>query len=126
MDYLLAMRANLVNYVNLIDIYAPCIVSTSAWNDETNMRRYCGASDDLFHHHILSKSDEAFMLLVLINYTGYWLSEMQIKKSEVSSCACALCCSSVLAYLVYLLNVVVAFSLLMAWQTMQQTRLLVW
>jgi hypothetical protein len=88
MDYLQAMRANLVNYVNLIDIYAPCIVSMCAWNDVTNMRRYCGESDDLFHHHILSKSDEAFLLLVLINYTGYWLSEMEIKKSAVRSCPC--------------------------------------
>ena len=120
MDYLLALRANLVNYVNLIDIvYAPCIVSTSAWNDETNMRRYCGASEDLFHHHVLSKNNEAFLLLVFINYTGYWLSEMQIKKSEVRLCACALCCSSVQAYLFYLLDVVVAYSYLMAWQTMQ-------
>ena len=88
MDYLLAMRANLVNYVNLIDIYAPCIVSTTAWNDETNMRRYCGSSNDLFHHHVLSKSDEAFLLLVLINYTGYWLSEMEITKSKVRLCVC--------------------------------------
>ena len=111
-----------MNYVNLIDIYAPCIVSMSACNDETNMRRYCGASEDLFHHHVLSKSNEAFLLLVLINCTGYWLSEMQIKKSEVRSCACALCCSSVHAYLFYLLNVVVAYSYLMAWQTMQQAR----
>jgi hypothetical protein len=85
MEYLQAMRANLVNYVNLIDIFAPCIVSVNAWNDETNMRRYCGASDDLFNHHVLSKSDEAFLLLVLINYTGYWLSEMQLKKSTVRS-----------------------------------------
>jgi hypothetical protein len=89
MDYLQAMRANLVNYVNLIDTFAPCIVSVNAWNDETNMRRYCGASDDLFHHHILSKSDEAFLLLVLINCTGYWLSEMQIKKSTVRLFVCS-------------------------------------
>ena len=75
----------MVNYVNLvIDIYAPCIVlGNSAWNHETNMRRFCGASDDLFHHHVLSKSNEAFLLLGLFNYSDHWLSEMQIKIAKV-------------------------------------------
>jgi hypothetical protein len=125
MDYLLAMRANLVNYVNVIDIYAPCIVGTSAWNDETNMRRYCGTSDDLFHHHVLSKSDEAFWLLVLINYSaGHWLSERQITKSKKVKrikCTSEWCfsCSSIF---ISMLFIVVAYSLLVAWQTMRQAR----
>lgn len=86
MAYMLAMRQNMVNYVHMIDIYAPCIVSTQVWNDETRMRNFCGDSLQLFHEHILSVSDEAFLLLVLINYTTTWLAEIRNERAEVSCC----------------------------------------
>ena len=40
MNYLFAMRENMVHYVHLIDIYAPCIVGRSNWNNTTNMVRF--------------------------------------------------------------------------------------
>jgi hypothetical protein len=38
MENMLMMRQNMVYYVNLIDIYAPCIVSSEAWNITSRMR----------------------------------------------------------------------------------------
>ena len=66
-DALLAMRMNIVNYVHIIDIFAPCIVKSSTWNKDAIMKQYCGDNADNFHKYILSISDEAFLLLVLIN-----------------------------------------------------------
>ena len=37
MNYMLAMHNNLVQYVHLIDIYGPCIVGASNWNNTNNM-----------------------------------------------------------------------------------------
>ncbi len=39
---MLEMRKNMVYYVQLIDFYAPCVVSKRAWNDEANMAAYYG------------------------------------------------------------------------------------
>ena len=69
MPYMLEMRKNMVHYVQLIDAYAPCVVSSRAWNNEANMAAYCGSNNRLFEQHVLSISDEAFMLVVLVNYS---------------------------------------------------------
>jgi hypothetical protein len=45
---LLAMRNNIVQYVNLIDIYAPCIVGSAKWNDVDNMNQHCRDNVILF------------------------------------------------------------------------------
>ncbi len=84
MEYMLDMRDNLVHYVHLIDIYAPCIVRRSCWNDKANMMRYCRASD-LFNDFVFSVSEEAFLLLVLLNYTKTWMSEMTNKQAKVGN-----------------------------------------
>ena len=62
---MLEMRKNMVHYVQLIDLYAPCVVSKRAWNNEANMAAYCGSSNRLFERFVLSISDEAFLLVVL-------------------------------------------------------------
>ena len=49
MNYILAMRSNLVQYVHLIDIYGPCIVDASNWNNTNNMEQYCGNNAYLFN-----------------------------------------------------------------------------
>ena len=83
MAYMLDMRCNLVHYVHLIDIYAPCIVGHSNWNDKANMTRYCGDSASLFNDFVFSISDEAFVLLVLFNYTETWMSEFELEQAKV-------------------------------------------
>lgn len=83
MNHMLLMRENLVYYVHLIDIYAPCIVGKSKWNDIANMTRYCGNNEQQFNDHVLSISDEAFLLVVLFNYTETWMSEVEQNISKV-------------------------------------------
>lgn len=66
------MRNNMIHYVKLIDAYAPCVVSSRAWNNEANMGAYCGLNANMFERKVLSISDEAFLLVVLINYAARW------------------------------------------------------
>ena len=50
--------------------YGPCIVGASNWNKTDNMEQYCGNNASLFNDRGLSLSDEAFLLVVLINFFG--------------------------------------------------------
>ncbi len=87
MPYLLELRENLVHYVHLIDTYAPSVVSSRAWNNESNMREYCRTDDDVvFERHVLSISDEAFLLVVLINYAPRWHVAYANEIKEVRVC----------------------------------------
>jgi hypothetical protein len=77
----------MVHYVHLIDTYAPCVVSTRAWNNESNMRDYCRTDDVVFECHVLSISDEAFLLVVLLNYASRWHVEYANEIKEVRTYA---------------------------------------
>ncbi len=46
--YMLQMRQNQVHYISLIDVFAPCIVSSSVWNDNALMAKYCGDNEQTF------------------------------------------------------------------------------
>ena len=83
-DQLLTMRKNIVNYVHVIDIYAPCIVKSNIWNNDATMKQYCGENADNFQNYVLSISDEAFLLVVLINYTATWMSEIAAEHRKVN------------------------------------------
>jgi hypothetical protein len=83
MEYMLGMRDNLLHYVNLIDIYAPCIVGRSNWHKHANLNNQCGESSALFNDFVFSVSDEAFLLLVLLNYTATWISELKVHRQTV-------------------------------------------
>ena len=85
--YMLEMRKNMVHYVQCIDLYASCVVSKRAWNNEANMAAYCGSSNRLFERYVLSISDKAFMLVVLDNYSARWQAEYAIDIKKVSTCA---------------------------------------
>jgi hypothetical protein len=63
MEYMLDMRDNLVHYVHLIDIHAPCIVGHSIWNNKTNMTRYCRDSEGLFYDFVFRKVTKRFCCL---------------------------------------------------------------
>jgi hypothetical protein len=44
-EYVLQMRQNQVHYIHLmLDIFAPCIVSTSTWNNNVIMEQDCGTN----------------------------------------------------------------------------------
>ena len=74
---LLQMRDNLCHYARIIDTYAPCVVGVSRWNNNVNMDAYCATSDrKLWNDKILvSISDEAFILVCLINYGKRWYAQ---------------------------------------------------
>jgi hypothetical protein len=84
MEYMLGMRDKLVQYVNLIDIYAPCIVGYSNWHRNANMNNHCGDSSALFNDFVFSVSDEAFLLVVLLNYTATWMLELKANQTKLS------------------------------------------
>ncbi|KAI2502759.1 hypothetical protein MHU86_11663 [Fragilaria crotonensis] len=75
-SYLLKMRDNICYYAQIIDTYAPCIVG-SKWNNTINMENHCATTDrKVWSKKILSISDEAFILLCLINYGKRWFAEL--------------------------------------------------
>lgn len=41
------------------------------------MTQYCGDNAPNFHNYVLSISDEAFLLLVLINYSATWMAKIE-------------------------------------------------
>ena len=85
MEYMLAMRNNIVQYVNLIDIYDRCIVGSTNWNNVDNFKHHCGDNVSLFNERVLSISDEAFLLVVLYNYSATWTSEIVIRNTKVKN-----------------------------------------
>jgi hypothetical protein len=84
--YMLQMRQNQVHYISLIDVFAPCIVSNSVWNDNALTVAYCGNNQQNIQEHVLTISDEAFLLLVLVNYAARWTAEIQLESKSVSLC----------------------------------------
>ena len=83
-ENLLTMRANVCHFCAILDMYAPCIVSYQSWNDDANMNCYCCTTDPkLFNSNVLSDSNEAFLLLVLINGGARWMSEIKQENRKV-------------------------------------------
>ena len=76
-ELLMGMRANISYYTTIIDTYAPCIVGKKEWNNDAKMRDYCCGVHNrkTWSLKILSVSDEAFLLLVLLNYGKKWFDE---------------------------------------------------
>jgi hypothetical protein len=82
--YLLKMRDNISCYAQIIDTYAPCSVGSSRWKNIVNMETQCATTDrKVWIKKILSISDEAFILVCLINYGKRWFAELEIAKKMV-------------------------------------------
>jgi hypothetical protein len=82
--YLLEMRKNICHYAQIIDAYAPCIITSARWNNDVYMEAYCTTTDRrVWNKKILSISDEAFILLCLINYGKRWFAEVLKAKKKV-------------------------------------------
>jgi hypothetical protein len=60
-------------------VFAPCIVSSSVWNDDAPMAEYSGDSKQKFQEHLLTINDETILLLVLVNYVARWSAEVQLE-----------------------------------------------
>ena len=84
-SYLLKMRDDICYYAQIIDTYAPCIVGSSKWNNIINMENHCATTDrKVWSKKILSISDEAFILLCLINYRKKWFAKLVKTEKMVS------------------------------------------
>jgi hypothetical protein len=81
---MLQMQQNQVHYIALMDVFAPCIASSSVWNNNALMAKYCGDNQDNLQEYVLTISDKAFMLLVLVNYAARWAAELQMENTMVS------------------------------------------
>jgi hypothetical protein len=82
---MLEMRDNCLFYSEFIDYYAPAVVGSQVWNDDANMRAYC-TTDDIrtFGKKVLTVSDEAFILLVMVNAAPRWMAEIIRDERKVS------------------------------------------
>ena len=47
------------------------------------MEWYCGNNASLFNDRVLSLSDEAFLLVVLINNSAEWMWKIEMETTEV-------------------------------------------
>lgn len=84
MNFLLEMRKNICHYAQILDMYAPCIVLARNWNNDANMAKHCTTTDrKMWAEKILSISDEAFLLLVLLNYSKRWSAELLRETKKV-------------------------------------------
>jgi hypothetical protein len=83
---MLEMCKKMVHYVQLIDLYAPCVVSKRAWSNEANMAAYCGSNNSFFEWFVLLISDKAFLLVVLDNNSACWQADYAYNIKKVSIC----------------------------------------
>lgn len=82
---MLEMRANCLFYSEFLDYYAPAVVGSQVWNDDTNMKAFCSTNDTrTFGKKVLTASDEAFILLVMVNAAPRWMAEIIRNEQMVS------------------------------------------
>jgi hypothetical protein len=77
------MRDNFCYYAQIIDTYATCIVGSSRWSNIVIMETHCATTERKVWSKKLSISDEACILLCLINYGKRWFSELEKAKKIV-------------------------------------------
>ena len=49
------------------------------------MENFCTADQNAFHNHVMSLSDEAFLIIVLMNYSARWYAELTVETKKVSA-----------------------------------------
>jgi hypothetical protein len=81
--YLLGLRNNMAHYLQFVDTFAPCVVGKFVWNNDANMDRVCSALQQQEFDTLFSVSDEAFVLLLIDNYTERWHAEAELQKQLV-------------------------------------------
>ncbi|MGL6009169.1 MAG: hypothetical protein ACRC1D_06915 [Culicoidibacterales bacterium] len=83
MDYVLNLRRNLTHYVQFIDAFAPCLLRISIWDGLLHSLTVSNCGD--FMNRRFTTGDEAFILLVLINYHDLWRAEVEQDARETIS-----------------------------------------
>ena len=86
MDNLLRMRRNMVEYVQFIDTFAPCVVGCSVWKDRFRVANACSSGNAEAFQELVSVSDEAFILAVFVNFVDRWSAEILRDRKQVSKC----------------------------------------
>lgn len=80
MDQLQKLRLNLSDYVNFIYLFASCVVPKQTWKQF--IRTFpSNPTADMFNK-LLSISDEAFIIVVLLSYEERWRVELQRSQSN--------------------------------------------
>ena len=94
------MRQNQVHYIALMDVFAPCIVSSSVWNNDALMAKYCGDNQDNFQEYVLTISERRSVYVVGVGQLRCALgSRITNGKADGESLLrFANCCSSQPAY----------------------------
>ena len=64
-NYIGRMRANLLHYAEFMDLFGPCVVPVSHWNNYQVRQTACHNPHML--DLLLSASDESFILLILVS-----------------------------------------------------------
>jgi hypothetical protein len=83
-DRLMLLRDHCRSYCEVLDHYGPAVLGNQTWNDDRNMSVFCDTNDvKAFGKHIMSVSDEAFIVLVLVNSSARWKAEVQRDKLKV-------------------------------------------
>jgi len=67
------MRLNMSHYIKFIDVFAPCIVPVQLWKHFQKTFVTNGTME--IFTNTFSCSDEAFLLVVIINYETKWKAE---------------------------------------------------
>ena len=83
---LLEMRKNICFFAQILDEFAPCIVLAKNWNNDMIQNLYCCTTNQkLWAQHVLSVSDKAFLVLVLLNYSRRWFAEKSREIQKVGA-----------------------------------------
>jgi hypothetical protein len=81
--FVLGLRSNQSHYVQFLEIFGPAIMGYNEWHSISNCRSACTGSN-LDFERWFTISDEAFILLVIVNYSKRWQSEVQSEFRKVS------------------------------------------
>jgi len=75
------MRLNVTFYAHIINHFAPCVVSVQVWKDFKATKHHLTKKEDPLEQ-FLTVSDEAFMLVVLLNYQDRWTAEFELQQQQ--------------------------------------------
>ncbi|MGL6009754.1 MAG: hypothetical protein ACRC1D_09900, partial [Culicoidibacterales bacterium] len=83
-DMLLMMRTNMMFYMHVINYFAQCMITKRVWCDFKNELMRGEGGNDLFNEY-LTVSDEAFIVLSLLNYhERCWTADFKQQGNLVS------------------------------------------
>jgi hypothetical protein len=75
----------------ILDHYASAVMVVQTWNNDNNMHSFCIVTTDTetFAKHVflsMTMSDEAFIMLVSVNSTPWWMAEIIGAETTVRFC----------------------------------------